>query len=164
MSDDTNIEATRQKVLDFIASKKGHIADLNEVLGLIDADRERALSVLEALTSDGQISIAADSVFLNSDRYLPQVRCLICDQPVNRDELVQFFRERHFPFVNWGFHQECLEGGALDEMIASGMFRLEDGKIFPNYDYGEGKNPITIAIKYLRSEEFLYSLELKGSE
>jgi len=164
MADDNSIEAIRQKVLDFIAGKKGHIADLDEVLDVIGGDRGQASSVLEALIADGQISIAADSVFLNSDRYLPQVRCLICDQPVRRDELVQFFRERHFPFVNWGFHRECLEGGALDEMLASGMFRLEDGKIFPNYEYGEGKNPITIAIKYLRSEEFLYLLELKGSE
>lgn len=166
--DDVDVESLKQQVVEFISGRKGHIADLDEVLallgGLIGGDRDRAKSILDELTEDGQISVVLDSVILNSDRYLPKVRCLICDRSVNRDDLVPFYREKHFPFVNWGFHKECLEGGALDEMLSSGMFRMEDDKIFPNYDYGEDKNPVTIAIKYLRSEDFLYTLELKSSE
>lgn len=163
-----DVEALKQQVVEFIYGKKGHIADLDEVLtllgGLIGGDSGRARAILDELAEDGQISVVLDSVMLNSDRYLPKVRCLICDRQINRDDLVPFYREKHFPFVNWGFHKECLEGGALDEMLSSGMFRTEAGKIYPNYEYGEGKNPVTIAIKYLRSEDFLYSLELKGSE
>ncbi|WP_424359733.1 hypothetical protein [Methanocella sp. MCL-LM] len=161
---DVDVEALKQQVVEFISGKKGHIADLDEVLALIGGDRDRARSILDELTEDGQVSVVMDSVILNSDRYLPKVRCLICDRSVKRDDLVPFYREKHFPFVNWGFHKDCLEGGALDEMLSSGMFRTEDGKIYPNYEYGEGKNPVTIAIKYLRSEDFLYSLELKSSE
>jgi hypothetical protein len=164
MAEDVDVGELKQRVADFIYGKKGHIADLDEVLALIGGDRERAIAILNELTADGQISVVMDSVMLNSDRYLPKVRCLICDRPIDRDDLVPFYREKHFPFVNWGFHKECLEGGALDEMLSSDMFRMEDGKIFPNYEYGENKNPVTIAIKYLRSEDFLYSLELKSSE
>ncbi|CAJ37664.1 hypothetical protein [Methanocella arvoryzae] len=164
MADDIDKEVLKQQVLEFISGKKGHIADLDEVLDLIGGDRERARTLLDAIAEDGEISIVLDSVMLNSDRYLPKVRCLICDRAVSRDDLVPFYREKHFPFVSWGFHKDCLEGGALDEMLSSGMFRMKDGKIYPNYEYGEGKNPVTIAIKYLRSEDFLYSLELKSSE
>ena len=168
MAESTDGESLRQQVVDFIYGKKGHIVDLDEVLALLESltggDRNRAKGIIDELAADGQISVVMDSVMLNSDRYLPKVRCLICDRTIDRDELVPFYREKHFPFVNWGFHRECLEGGALEEMLSSGMFRMEDGKIFPNYEYGENKNPITIAIKYLRSEDFLYLLELKGSE
>lgn len=162
--EDVDVDGLKQQVADFIYGKKGHIADLDEVLAIIGGDRERAMAILSELTADGQISVVMDSVMLNSDRYLPKVRCLICDRPIGRDDLVPFYREKHFPFVNWGFHKDCLEGGALDEMISSGMFRMEDDKIFPNYEYGDNKNPVTIAIKYLRSEDFLYTLELKSSE
>lgn len=156
-------ESLREKVLDFIRAKKGHIADEDEVLGLIKAEGGSP-GILEEMAGEGVISIAAGSVFLSSDSYLPKVRCLICDQRIDRDDLVPFFREKHFPFVNWGFHKECLEGGAREEMIASGMFRFEDGGAYPNYEYGEGKNPVTIAIKFLRSEDFLYLLELKSDK
>ncbi len=159
-----DVEALKQQVVDFISGRKGHIADLDEVLGLIGGDRDGAMAVLNELTEDGQISVVSDSVFLNSDRYLPKVRCLICDRAIKRDDLVPFYREKHFPFVNWGFHKECLEDGALDEMLSSGMFKMDGGKIFPGYEYGEDKNPVTIAIKYLRSEDFLYLLELKSLE
>lgn len=164
MAEDVDSSEQKQQVVDFISARKGHIADLDEVLAFLGGDRSQAQALLEELAAEGQISVVGDSVMLNSDRYLPQVRCLICDKPVKRADLVAFYREKHFPFVNWGFHRECLEGGALEEMLSSGMFRLEDGKLFPGYEYGEGKNPITLAIKYLRSEDFLYTLELKGEE
>lgn len=161
--------ALGETVLGFIREKKGHIADLEDVLRLISDDaggRDAAESFLKSMAEEGSVSIAGDSVFLSSESYMPKVRCLICDQRIDRNDLVPFYREKHFPFVNWGFHRECLEGGALDEMIASGMFRMEDGKIFPAYEYGEGKgqNPVTIAIKYLRSDDFMYMLELKSDE
>jgi len=164
MVEDAGTESLRQQIIELISGKKGHIAGLDEVLALIDSDRARAKRVLDEIAAGGEISVAGEDVILNSDRYLPQVKCLICDRPIKRDELVPFFRERHFPFVNWGFHKSCLEGGALEEMLASGMFREEDGKIFPANEYGEGKNPVTIAIKYLRSEDFLYALEMKSEE
>lgn len=162
MPDDADLKG---KVLDLIREKKGNIAGLDEVRRLIAAGGGQE-GLLEEMAGEGAISIAGDSVFLSSESYLPSVRCLICDGRIDRKDLVPFYREKHFPFVNWGFHRDCLGGGALDEMIASGMFRMEDGKVFPNYEYGEGrgKNPITIAIKYLRSEDFLYVLELKGDE
>ena len=156
-------ESLREKVLDFIRAKKGHIADEDEVRGLIEAGGGSP-DILEEMAGEGVISIAAGSVFLSSESYLPRVRCLICDQRIDREDLVPFFREKHFPFVNWGFHKECLEGGAREEMIASGMFRFEDGGVYPGYEYGEGKNPVTIAIKFLRSEDFLYLLELKSDK
>lgn len=128
--------------------------------------RSDAERLIHELGEEGIISVMADSVFLNSERYLPKVKCLICDATIKRDDLVPFYREKHFPFVNWGFHKECLENGALDEMLDSGMFRMDKGKIFPAYEYGDGKgkNPITIAIKYLRSDDFLYTLELKTTD
>ncbi|MCD1293456.1 hypothetical protein CUJ83_00390 [Methanocella sp. CWC-04] len=159
----------KEKVIEFLHSKKGHIADIEEVTGFLESmslTKEDAISNLKEISEEGAVSISGDSVFLNSDTYLPRVRCLICDGTVKRDELVPFYRERYYPFVNWGFHRSCLEGGALEEMLGSGMFRIEDGNIFPAYEYGEGrgKNPITIAIKYLRSDEFLYTLELKSAD
>jgi hypothetical protein len=154
-------EGLREKVLDFIRAKKGQIADEEEVLRLIEAEGGSP-DILKEMADEGAISVSVGSVFLSSDSYLPKVRCLICDQRIDRADLVPFFREKHFPFVNWGFHKECLEGGALEEMLASGMFRHEDGGIYPDYEYGEGKNPVTIAIKFLRSEDFLYTLELKS--
>lgn len=163
MPDDDVPGTVREKVLDFIRSKKGHIADLDEVVRLVTAEGGMA-GLLDEMAGEGVIAISGDSVFLSSESYLPKVRCLICDRHIDRKELVPFFREKHFPFVNWGFHKECLEGGALEEMLASGMFRFEDGGIYPAYEYGEGKNPVTIAIKYLRSEDFLYSLELKSDQ
>ncbi|OPY28425.1 MAG: hypothetical protein A4E28_01548 [Methanocella sp. PtaU1.Bin125] len=163
MPDDDGAGTVREKVLDFIRSKKGHIADLSDVLRLIEAEGGHP-GLLEEMAGDGAISVSGDSVFLSSESYLPKVRCLICDQRVDRQDLVPFFREKHFPFVSWGFHKECLEGGARDEMIASGMFRFEDGGVYPAYEYGEGKNPVTIAIRFLRSEDFLYTLELKSDK
>jgi hypothetical protein len=160
---ENSLEDLREKVLDLIRGKKGHIADEDEVLRLIKAEGGSP-DLLKEMADEGVISIAAGSVFLSSESYLPKVRCLICDRYIDRKDLVPFFREKHFPFVNWGFHKECLEGGALEEMLASGMFRYEDGGIYPNYEYGEGKNPVTIAIKYLRSEDFLYALELKSDQ
>lgn len=154
-------EGLREKVLDFIRAKKGHIADEAEVLRLIAAEGGPP-GLLEEMAGEGAVSVTSGSVFLPAEGYLPKVRCLICDGVVDRRDLVPFFREKHFPFVNWGFHRDCLRGGALEEMLASGMFRCEGGGIFPNYEYGEGKNPITIAIKFLRSEDFLYALELKS--
>ncbi len=157
------LEAIRQKVLDFIRTKKGHIADLDEILQLIEAEGGDK-GLLHEMADEGVISVSGDSVFLSSESYLPKVSCLICDQRIDRNDLVPFFREKHFPFVNWGFHKECLEGGALEEMLESGMFRYEDGGIYPDYEYGEDKNPVTIAIKFLRSEDFLYTLELKSDK
>lgn len=156
-------DAIKEKVIELLRSKKGHIADKAEVISLIGED---APALLRELEEAGNISTMDDSVFLNSDSYLPKVRCLICDDIVNRDDLVPFYREKHFPFVKWGFHKECLSGGALEQMLSSGMFTYNDGKIFPAYEYGEGKgkNPVTIAIKYLRSDDFLYSLELNNDE
>lgn len=162
MSDDIQ-EEIRKKVVGFLHERKGHIADLDEVLAVISPDRAEAESTLKAISDAGYVSVSGDSVFISSEQYLPKVRCLICDDAVGRNDLVPFYREKHFPFVNWGFHRECLEGGALEEMIASGMFRMEAGKIFPAYEYGDGKNPVTIAIKYLRSDDFLYTLELKNT-
>ncbi|MGA9140033.1 MAG: hypothetical protein WBZ29_07410 [Methanocella sp.] len=156
-------EDLREKVLDFIRAKKGQIADEDEVLRLITSEGGSP-DLLKEMAEEGVISVAVGSVFLSSESYLPKVRCLICDQRIDRDDLVPFFREKHFPFVNWGFHKECLEGGAREEMLASGMFRFEDGGFYPNYEYGEGKNPVTIAIKFLRSEDFLYTLELKSDK
>ncbi len=156
-------EGLREKVLDFIRAKKGHIADEAEVIRLIESEGGSS-GLLEEMAGEGALSVADGSVFLSSESYLPKVRCLICDRYIDRKDLVPFFREKHFPFVNWGFHKECLEGGALEEMLAAGMFRFEDGGIYPNYEYGEGKNPVTIAIKYLRSEDFLYTLELKSDQ
>ncbi len=156
-------ESLRDKILGLIRSKKGHIADEAEVLQLIKSEGGSP-DLLKEMAAEGAISIAAGSVFLSSESYLPKVRCLICDQRIDRKDLVPFFREKHFPFVNWGFHKECLEGGALEEMIASGMFRFEDGGVYPNYEYGDNKNPVTIAIKFLRSEDFLYLLELKSDK
>jgi len=161
--DDDGSGTVRDRVLDLIRSKKGHIADLDEVLRLIKAEGGDQ-GLLQEMADEGAISVSGDSVFLSSESYLPKVRCRICDRNVDRNELVPFFREKHFPFVNWGFHKECLEGGALEEMLASGMFRYEDGGIYPAYEYGEGKNPVTIAIKFLRSEDFLYTLELKSDK
>jgi hypothetical protein len=157
-----------KKIVDFLYSKKGHIADLAEVMAFLEGGSISTIdadALLKTMQEEGIINIAVDSVFLSSDRYLPKVKCLICDGIIKRDELVPFYREKHFPFVRWGFHKGCLEGGALDEMLSSGMFRMEDGKIFPDYDYGEerGKNPVTIAIRYLRSEDFMYFLEIKSS-
>jgi hypothetical protein len=156
-------EAIREKVLEFIRAKKGHIADEDEVHRLIESEGGSP-DILKEMVEEGIISVAVGSVFLASDSYLPKVKCLICDQRIDRNDLVPFFREKHFPFVNWGFHKECLEGGALEEMLKSGMFREGDGGIYPNYEYGEGKNPVTIAIKFLRSEDFLYMLELKSDK
>jgi hypothetical protein len=161
--DDDGSGTVHDKVLDFIRSKKGHIADHDEIIRLIKAEGG-AEDLLQEMADEGVISISGDSVFLSSESYLPKVRCLICDRYIDRNDLVPFFREKHFPFVNWGFHKECLEGGALEEMLASGMFRFEDGGIYPAYEYGEGKNPVTIAIKFLRSEDFLYTLELKSDK
>lgn len=165
MSDDSQDEAreAREKVVEFLHERKGHIADLDEVLAVLGPDKSKAESTLNAIAEAGYVSVSGGSVFISSEQYLPKVRCLICDDTVDRNDLVPFFREKHYPFVNWGFHKECLEGGALEEMLASGMFRIEDGKIFPAYEYGEGKNPVTIAIKYLRSDDFLYTLELKNT-
>lgn len=160
---DDGSETVREKVLGFIRAKKGHIADLDEVLRLIKAEGGSE-GLLQEMADEGVISVSGDSVFLSIDSYLPKVRCLICDQRIDRKDLVPFFREKHFPFVNWGFHKECLEGGAREEMLDSGMFRYEDGGFYPNYEYGEGKNPVTIAIKFLRSDDFLYTLELKSDK
>lgn len=162
MSDDGG-EEIREKVLDYIKAKKGQIADEDEVVRLIESLGGSA-DLVKEMADKGAISVSGGSVFLSSESYLPKVRCLICDRYVDRNDLVHFYREKHYPFVNWGFHRECLGGGALEEMLASGMFRCEDGGIFPNYEYGEGKNPVTIAIKFLRSEDFLYTLELKSDK
>lgn len=154
-------EGLREKVLDFIRAKKGHIADEGEVRRLIESEGGSP-DLLKDMAGEGTISLAVGSVFLSSESYLPEVRCLICDEQIDRRDLVPFFREKHFPFVKWGFHKECLEGGALEVMLDSGMFRFEDGGVYPNYEYGEGKNPVTIAIRFLRSGDFLYALELKS--
>src|SRR5512134_3954652 len=137
-------EGLRENVLDLIRGKKGHIADEDEVLRLIEAGGGSP-GLLKEMADQGVISVAAGSVFLSSESYLPKVRCLICAQLIDRKDLVPFFREKLYPFVNWGFHKECLEGGAREEMIKSGMFRFEDEGAYPNYEYGEGKNPVTIA-------------------
>lgn len=158
---DEKADAIKEKVLELLRSKKGQIADTAEVMSAIG---DGASIILKEMEEAGSISIMDDSVFLNSDSYLPKVRCLICDDVVKRDDLVPFYREKHFPFVKWGFHKDCLSGGALEQMLSSGMFTYQDGKIFPAYEYGEGrgKNPVTIAIKYLRSDDFMYSLELSS--
>ena len=161
-------DALRDKLLSNIRETKGHIIGLEEAIDLLAGDlgRDGARNFLAELAAEGAITIAGEDVFLSSESYMPAVKCLICDGAIDRKDLVPFYREKHYPFVSWGFHRECLEGGALDEMLASGLFRLEDGKIFPDYEYGEGKgrNPITIAIKFLRSDEFLYALELKSEK
>lgn len=163
------LSGIRNKVVDMLYSKKGHITDMADILTFLEGQSvtgKDAEILLRSMREDGTLSVMGDNVFLNDERYLPKVRCLICDGMVKREELIPFYRVKYYSFVNWGFHKMCLEGGALELMLCSGMFRVDNGDIYPNYEYGDesGKNPITVAIKYLRSEEFMYQLELNGTD